>query len=250
MAKKSPTQNYTLRIVEANPSTFPMDRLAEYLAEFSELLGHENAPVFSKIKKSSVGIVAAISDRRVNDVQVRILTAKSKPASRPGKALSGIYDLLAEHGYENAELLDVSSRVLHAFKVPPKIEELLAPRISMVSTVDGTVLGVMGRDETMHLQLIDHLNRDIRLLIKSESLARDLLEHFRRGVVRVMVDGVWVRKDAGWIPESGSCVVKSFDLLDSSPVSDIFHQFASVENNGWTQVNDPMGILRDLRGVH
>ena len=250
MSKNSTSANYTLRIINAKPSSFPMARLAEYLLEFSELLGPENSPVFSKIKRSSVGIVAAVKNQKVNDIQLRILTAKAKPTSRPGKALAAINGLLSEHGYTDAQLIDAQDKVVHAFNVPSKIEELLFPRISMESTVDGMVLGLMGRDSTMHLQLIDHVDRDIRLLVKCEKLARDLLKHFRSGVVRVLVEGIWVRKESGWVPETGNCVVKSFEVLDECPLSQIFDEFASIQGNGWKDVDDPIALLKELRGLH
>ena len=246
MTKKSPP-TYTLRILKGKPSTLPMDRLGEYLCKFADLLGKENSPVFKQIKNKSIGIVAAIKESNVQDVQVRILTAKAKPESKAGRALAGLNSLLSEDRVETAELLDTNSNVAYIFKKELEVSES-TPRVYMDGSVDGVVLGIMGRDETMHLHLEDHLGRDLRLLVRSETLARELLVHFRSKPIRLNVEGYWVRRDDGWVPETSKCRIQSFVQLDDAPASEIFKQFASVSKNGWLDISDPISFLKELRG--
>ena len=74
-----------LRIMRRNPERIPMDRLAEYLRLFADLLGAENHPVFKGIKRASTGLRAAIPLERQNHALLRLVEAKSQPESRPGR---------------------------------------------------------------------------------------------------------------------------------------------------------------------
>lgn len=247
--KRAPDWTYMLRILGTSPRTLPMDRLAEYLAEFAALLGAENEPVFAGMVNASAGLKARLPARRRASAWKRLQEAKYRPASRPGCHLRKIEALLGEDAFGPAELKDSADNVIYLFQ-PTKQADVLTARIQQEGEVDGVVTGMVGADDTMHLYLRDATSRDYRLVVRNEDLARRLLSHFRVGSVRVRVHGHWVRTEDGWMPESGKCTVDAFDVLDETPLSDVLALATGHPQNGWAQMEDPAAAWRALRGIH
>lgn len=238
-----------LRIMKRDPDRFRMDRVAEYMREFADLLGIENNPVFKGIKKASTGLKAAIPQDRQHYAHARITEAKTNPASKAGKALHHIEDMLGADGIHEAQLLDASENVVYLF-AGKAVEIDPIARIHQDGFVDGTVTGLVGADETMHLHLRDHMGHDFRLLIRDEEQAREILKNFRAGTIRAYVRGSWIRTDDGWAPEANRCTIASFEVLDDAPAGEVFAAIAKVDGNGWSSMDAPMSAWEQLRGIH
>lgn len=240
---------YMLRIRDASPERIRMDRLGEYLRIFAELLGLENAPVFKGIKNASIGLKAQIPTPRREAAWVRIQEAKYKEKSRPRNLLRKLESMLGEDSFGSAELKDAQDNVVVLFqaKQPPPMSKMT---IRQAGEVDGVVTGLVGADDTMHLHLRDIHDRDIKLIVRDEELARELLGRFRLGTVRVRVHGSWLRTELGWIPESNKCTVDSFLVLIEEPLTKIMGRLSEVPGNGWREMDDPYAFWRDIRGRH
>lgn len=247
--KATESSTFTLRILKAKPSDVPMDRLGEYLTKFADLLGKDNSPVFKAVKNKSVGIVAVVNSARVVNVKARITQARTNPESRAGRALAGINSMLESDAHYEAELIDPNSNVVYLFSNKPKVDSEIY-RVQMSGEVDGVLLGISGRDETMHIHILDHYDRDIRLLVRSEALARQMLKHFRGEPIRILVDGNWVRTDTGWMPESNRCSALSFEVLSTEPPSQVFSRFLGDSSHDWLSLEEPLHFLAELRGSH
>lgn len=238
---------YMLRILGRNPDKFPMDRVGTYITEFAELLGTENGPTFAGIKKASTGLKAKLPEPRRHLAHLRLVQARTEPASRPGRVLGRIQHMIDVDGIRQAQLIDSNHNVVYLFE-GRNVQSIQAPTIYQTGTVDGVVTGVVGADDTMHLYLRDYLDRDVRILVRDEHMARQLLRFFRQGVIRVTVKGQWKRTDFGWLPETSKCTAESFDVLEDTPISEVLAQFSAVPNNGWKNVPDADAFLADLRG--
>ena len=238
-----------LRILKRNPDRMPMQRLGEYIREFAELLGTENIPVFKGIKKASTGLKASVSPERFQQVRLRLVQAVNSPESRPARNLRNIEALLGEDDIAQAQLLDADEQVVYMFRGKPELTSA-QPRLVQSGTVDGVVTGLVGADDTMHLHLRDHLDRDLRLVLRDENLARELLGQFRKGLVRLSLHGTWIRVESGWIPEVNRCNVISFETLDDTALSKVFEGLAELPGNGWATAEDAMGEWIALRGLH
>jgi hypothetical protein len=224
-----------------------MDRLGEYIRQFAELLGTDNRPVFKGIKKASTGLKASIPEERRQYTHLRLVEARTKPDSRPAKFLRNIEDMLGRDTIETAQLLDASENIVYLFT--GHVEETTeTERLYQHGIVDGVVTGLVGADDTMHLHLRDHFERDLRLVIRDETLARELLTRFRNGSVRLYVHGTWLRTDSGWIPEASKCTVDHFETLDDTPPREVFMALAKIPGNEWITLVDPMADWRSLRG--
>ncbi|WP_146120322.1 hypothetical protein [Paraburkholderia sp. BL21I4N1] len=238
-----------LRILQRNPDRIPMERLGEYIRQFAELLGTDNHPVFAGIKKASTGLKAAIPPDRLPYARARLVEAKTQLASKPARLLRSIEDMLGHDSIQRAQLLDSSNNVVYLFEGRAE-ESDRADRLYQRGTVDGMVTGIVGADDTMHVHLRDHFDRDLKLIIRDEELARELLIQFRNGFVRLHIRGTWQRTDSGWTPEPNKCTVEAFDVLDDTALRDVFHNFASTPDNGWRLLDDPLGEWESLRGLH
>ena len=244
---KNPNWTYMLRIMR-NPDRIPMERLGEYVREFARLLGVENGPRFKGIKKASTGLKAYIPPSREHEVSVRLFQAKSDPCSRAAKSRQVIEDMLGKDAINDAQLLDANENIV--FHLRGESDDLQLHRLQQKGVVDGVVTGVVGADDTMTLHLRDHLNQDLRLEIRNEALARELLLKFRGGMVRVYVDGSWLRTASGWKPEASKCRVERFEILDDTPIGQIFEALAAIDGSEWKSLKDPMNEWRSLRGMH
>lgn len=238
---------YMFRIMGRNPDQFPMERVGAYIAAFADLLGSENLPTFAGIKKASTGLKAKVPYERDHHARARIVMAKTEPSSRPGRALSRLQHMIDQDHIRHAQVLDRANNVVYLFE-GKIVQDAKAPTITQTAPVDGMVTGIVGADDTMHLHLRDYLDRDIRILVKSEAMAHDLLKYFRRGVIRVRACGPWKRTEYGWLPETSKCTAVSFEVLEDTPLSEVLAQFSSVPDNGWQSEENPDQLLSQLRG--
>lgn len=247
MARKS--HSFMLRIMRRDPDAVPMSRLGEYIVAFANLLGAENKPVFRGVKKASTGLKAYIPPDRTPYSRARIKQAKKDPESKPARHLHTIEEMLGADSINEAQILDDEDNVIYAV-FGQKEEDLNAERIFQEGWIDGVVTGLVGADDTMHLHLRDHFDRDLKLNIRDETLARDILTHFRIGTVRLCARGMWIKNENGWSPEASKCTVQSFEALEDTSLSQLLSAASRVKGNGWRELNDPIGEWESIRGLH
>ncbi|SEA98459.1 hypothetical protein SAMN05444680_10518 [Variovorax sp. YR216] len=227
-----------------------MERIGEYIREFAGLLGAENSPVFKGVKKASTGLRAFVPEDRVQYSRARMAEARLNPEGKAGRYCRKLESMLAEDAIAETQILDEAGNVLHALFGARAIADDKANRLTQEATVDGVVTGLVGADDTMHLHLRDHFDRDLRLVVRDEALARAILSRFRDGAVRLRVRGSWVRTDQGWAPEVNRCTVLGYQVLEDVPVGAVFADLAAVEDNGWRETADPMSLWETIRGLH
>lgn len=248
MAK--PRFNFMLRLLDRNPDRVPMSHLGAYIQEFAALLGEENKPIFKGIKKASTGCLAEVPVERMHYSRARIVQAKNDENSKPGRHLRAIEALMGRDAIKEAQILDEVGNVMHViFGIMPE-DNPSADRLYQESTVDGWVTGLVGADDSMHLYVRDHFDRDLRLVVRDEELARNILTHFRSGTVRLCVRGTWLRTDNGWSPEASKCTVQGFEPLEDTPFGEVLAAAARVPGNGWAEAADPMADWANIRGIH
>jgi hypothetical protein len=246
----APKYSFMLRLLDRNPDRVPMAHLGEYIKEFAALLGEENKPVFKGIKKASIGCLAAVPVERTHLSRARITQAKNDETSKPGRHLRAIEMLMGQDAISEAQILDERSNVIHTiFGIRPEPVSS-NERLYQEGVVDGWVTGLVGADDSMHLYVRDHFDRDLRLIVREDTMARQILNHFRTGTIRLRVRGPWLRNDNGWAPEASKCLVLSFEALDDMPLGEVLATAASLPGNGWSEMKDPMNHWENIRGIH
>jgi hypothetical protein len=212
-------EDYELYIDAFTPETIPMARLADYMASFAELLGHREHVHFGKLKAGSLSVAARVDEVAQRKVGKRIEEVRYGGGPQPArKAIQDLDDKLAE---DNAlgrivrgktKLIEFPGRTRHA-------EEKLGP-VEEAGTLDGEVIQIGGRDETINV----HLRAGEQYLppcVTSKEVARRLAHHMFGGLVRVRGKGTWARSESGtWALRRFEIV--DFETLDETPLPKLF----------------------------
>ena len=243
---------YKLKIGAYNPDTIPMQRLSEYMSDLAKLLGEPQNVHFKDLEEGSTVLNAVIETEAIPKVSGRI---KSLELGNASEEVQKTFDRL------DARLaLDNASGSLSAVgdDEQPLAVVLQFPGISRPKPIDfgiikergildGIPVSITGRDSTKHVQLADgdavhtgiSLSTDLAIKIMDEQCVY-------RKVIRLHGEGRWSREDSGdWKLEGFKA--ESFEVLDPTPLRETLLQLRNVAGSGWSDMDDPIGFLRDLR---
>ncbi|WP_232346411.1 hypothetical protein [Cupriavidus sp. USMAA2-4] len=148
-------ERLSFRIDSFTPETLPMSRLAEYLAQLAQLYGSEERVHFEKLKKGSAIVQVAIEEPAFPKVYQRLQSVKTgDPDPDAQKAFKAIDRLLRQ---DNA--VGTLSRPNAGGKILEfpgrKLPVAETHTIQQPTTIDGTVIKIGGRDETIPVLLQD-----------------------------------------------------------------------------------------------
>ena len=241
------TAAFTLKLHGGELSELPLDRLAAYLKEFALTLGKENRPVFSSIEPGSVVLRAQIPDAYVGNVEQRLHDAQSgNTQSGASKHLLNIEELMLQDGITRADLLGAKNQILASLTAA---NEPILYSVTQDGEVEGEITGVVGADDTLHISVREWSGRIVKVSCKDIGMALDIAQHLRRGVLRLAVEGKWVRTEETWKPDAKLCYVKSFEVLEQLSVTRVLSDLRNISGNGWSTVANPEAIWRDIRGI-
>ena len=236
-------ETYELYIDAFTPETISMARLAEYMASFAELLGYREQVHFEKLRQGSLGIAAKAEsvaqrkvDRRIDEVRY----GQGPQAAR--KAFEDIDDKLAEDNAVGRIIRGKAKLIEFPGRTRP-VESVLGP-IQHAGTLDGEVIQIGGRDETINIHL--KAGDQFPVCITSKSIARRLAPHIFGPPVRVRGTGTWARSESGaWILKRFE--IEDFSPLDETPLSKLFEGLRArlVPPEGG-RIN-PVDLMRQLR---
>ena len=234
---------YELYIDTLTPATISMARLAEYMADFAELLGHEEHVHFEAVKPGSLSLTSRVEPIAQNKVRRRVDEVRYGNGPKAAvKAYQSLDNRLAE---DNA-----AGRIVHrAAKViefPGRtrvVERSLGP-VEQSGTLDGEVIQIGGRDETINVHL--KIGEDVVYCVTTKAVARRLAHHIFGPPVRLSGIGMWSRSESGkWLLRSFS--VRDFDTLDQTPLPKLFEDLRAKLGPGPQGRPNPVAFLRGLR---
>ena len=235
---------YELYVDSFTPETIPMARLADYIASFAELLGHREHVHFGELKPGSLRVGARVDEIARRKVDKRVDEVRYGGGPQPAlKALRDLDDKLAEDNAVGrivrgkAKLIEFPGRTRH-------VEEKLGP-VEQPGTLDGEVIQIGGRDETINI----HLKADAQYLtpcVTSKAIARRLARHLFGAPIRVRGTGTWARMESGtWLLKKFE--ITDFETLDETPLSKLFDGLRArlaPPDGGRT---NPVDLMRQLR---
>ena len=223
-----------------------MIKFAEYVQEFSALLGNDPHIRFAGVVKGSAVLRAYVSGQAERAVQVRLLQAKTLPGSPSAAQAIKVGQVLARDGFR-AELLDRGNNKILEFNSGVAANESMKEVVVQDSgTVDGVVVGIEGADDTVHVRLRDMNGEECRVILRDLSQARELARRFRDQPIRMHVHGTWKRTaDGVWTPNK--LYADTFEDLDVSSALEVFERLRAIPGNGWADTDDPEMAWRGLR---
>jgi hypothetical protein len=240
-------ERLNFRIDSFTPDTLPMARLAEYLAHLSVLYGNDDSVHFEKLRKGSAIVQVTIEEPAYPKVYQRLQSIRTgDPDLDVQKAFRAIDRLLradnavgAISGSGKAKILEFPGRKL------PVVDPIT---IIQPTTLDGVVIRIGGRDETIPVAVRDREGAIFKCEIRGVAQARELSRHFLADTLRLSGNGKWTRSSSGrW--ELESLVIQSFEVLDDTELDDIVDALRRAKNNAWGEIDDPVSAWKKLRGV-
>jgi hypothetical protein len=240
-------ERLNFRIDSFTPETLPMARLAQYLAHLSTLYGNDDSVHFEKLRKGSAIVQVTVAEPAFPKVFQRLQSVRTgDPDPEAQKAFRMIDRLLRA---DNAVGTITRSGKAKILEFPGRKLPVVDPiTIYQPTTVDGVVIRIGGRDDTIPVTIRDQEGTVINCEVRSRAQAKELSRHFLAETLRVAGNGKWSRTGSGaWALES--LVIQSFEVLDDAGLDDVMAELRNVKNNGWADIEDPLGAWKKLRGV-
>ncbi|WP_118183263.1 hypothetical protein [Paraburkholderia phosphatilytica] len=242
-----PRERLSFRIDSFTPDTLPMARLAQYLAHLSVLYGNDDSVHFEKLRKGSAIVQVAIEEPAFPKVFQRLQSVKTgDPDPEAQKAFRSIDRLLRA---DNAVGTITRSGKAKILEFPGRKLPVVDPiTIFQPTTVDGVVIRIGGRDETIPVTVRDIEGKVLNCEIRGVAQAKDLSRHFLAETLRLSGNGKWSRTSGGtW--ELESLIIQSFEVVDEAGLDEVIEALRAVKNNAWTEVDDPVAAWKKIRGV-
>jgi hypothetical protein len=240
-------EKLTFRIDSYTPDTLPMARLAEYLAELAALYGNEERVHFDKLKKGSAILQVVIEEPAFPKVFQRLQSVKSgDPDPEAQKAYKALDRLLRSDNAVGSISRSAGGKVLDfPGRKAPTPESYT---INQPTTVDGVVIKIGGKDETIPVTLKDQEGKVVNCQIRGAANAKELSRHYLESPIRVHGTGKWIRYgDGTW--EIDTLYIQSWEELDVSPLDEVLSNIRSVQGNGWSSIDNPVKEWRKMRGL-
>ena len=240
---KKPTAYYDFCIDSLTPETLRLGRFVEYVTELRAIFGNAEDVQFSKVRKGSVVLEFRMSQKTSKQVEprLRLLGGTDMPPD------------LADHSSKLNALLrrdNASGKLLH--KDGPVIVQFPGVRTPLAqeaivhetSTLDGTVVGVKGIDDTVQVW-INTDDGDLHKCNAKREIAKQLAPLWDC-YVRLTGKAKWKRGgDRRWTLEEFH--IQSFDRLDDTPLVQVIEGIQQLEGNGWNALDDAQAKWRELR---
>jgi len=236
-------EKYELHIDAFSPATIPMARLSEYMADFATLLGHEEHVHFEKLAEGSVAILSRVDPVAEFKVQRRLEELRYGNAPKAAmEALSAIDDKLAADNAVGSIRRGKKKIIEFPGRNRPK-ESSLGP-IVQPGTLDGEVIQVGGRDETINVHIKS--GDDFHRCITTKAIARRLAHHIFGPPVRLRGRGTWSRAESGeW--KLHRFDIESFEVLDETPLTNLFDGLRARLAPPEAGRLNPVDLMRQLR---
>ncbi len=213
------------------PETLPMERLAEYIAAFAKLLGEQRDVHFRSIEAGSAVLVAAIDAPAEPKVRERVVAVHDGGGPSDGrKAFADLDEMLRKDNATGA-LSDAAGAVVISFPGRNRPEPLVYGPFRQDGTIDGQLIRVGGKDETVPVHLRDGAIIHTGLVCTPE-IARRIAPHLYGPTLRVHGAGTWFRTGVGaW--ELRNFRITDFEVLDDAPLLTVVEIFEG-EGSDWS----------------
>src|SRR5271157_5482624 len=223
------------------PETLPMERLAEYVAALAKLLGEQEKVHFRSIEAGSTVLVAAIDPPAWSKVRERVVAVRDGGGpSDARKALTDLDEMLRKDNAAGA-LSDGAGDVVVPFPGRNGREPLIYGPFRQDGTIDGQLIRVGGKDETVPVHLRDGAIIHTGLVCTPE-IARRIAPHLYGPTLRVHGAGKWFRTGAGaW--ELQNFRINGFEMLDDAPLLTVVGNLRKLKGSDWGEMPDPVRAL-------
>jgi hypothetical protein len=234
---------YTLHLDAFTPVTIPMARLSEYMAAFAALLGHREHVHFESLAEGSTAIVCQVDPVAHTKVFRRI--EKVRYGTAPREALDAWKEIDDRLAADNAVgSVSRGREIILQFPGRSRPHEPSLGPIVQAGSLDGEVIQIGGRDETINIHVKS--GGDIFRCISDKPMARRLAHYLFGPTLRIHGVGTWSREQTGeW--KLHKFDVQGFEVLDSTPIDKVFDNLRSRLTPPESGRMNPADLMRLLR---
>jgi hypothetical protein len=232
---------YRFVIDAYSPKTIPMARLAEYMSHLADMLGETDSVHFERLETGSTVLVSKVEREAAPKVKRRVVSVRRREGPSEGiRAYKAINKLLREDN--GIGLLKERKEGATIIRFPGREEaEEAFPAVRQFGTIDGVVVRIGGKDETVHVTL-ESENEQISGCFTSRRLAKELA-HRLFEPVRLFGRGRWTRDNDGrWALVDFK--IESFEPLLDIPLSKALGELRAIKTE-WT--SEAMSELPTIR---
>jgi len=207
------------------------------------LFGNKDCVHFMRVDEGSAIPVLVVDDIAVPKVEKRMLGVRTgNGISEASKAFQNIDDRLLEDNTAG-RIFSASGATLIEFPGKSRSQDKPVRSIREAGTLDGEVISIGGRDETISVQL--RSDEQIYFCTASREQGRRMAKHLFENPIRVYGDGVWTRLTNGtWKLER--FIVDSFIPLRAETLSEVVRDLRYITSAELDAVEDPLAFLADL----
>lgn len=239
------SREYKFRIDAYTRETFPMERLAEYMADLAKVLGEPASVHFVRLDPGSTVLVQRVDEEAEPKVRHRVRMVRSG---------DGPPDALLAYNRINRRLLDDNAigtlsdgKNANVIDFPGRklAEPVTFGAFNQAGSLDGQLIRIGGiRDQVrVTLQASDgkHFNCQA-----PRALAKTIAHYFLGPELRVHGDGRWHRDKTGaW--QLDRFTIGSFEPLGGEPLSAVVARLRDIQGNEWQEIEDPWAELEGER---
>lgn len=242
---------YELWLDAYTPETIPMNRLAEYLAALSKLLGHQSNVHFSGLANGSTRAIATVEREAAPKVALRVAHASSGAAANDAVAAFNEINKLLRLDNAVGQLrhrphAGIESVVIKFPGREAPLPEKFGP-FKEAAEVDGELVRIGGRDSSAHATIVDASGTPWSAELTRE-LAQRIASYLYKGpVLRVSGEARWERDESGHWKMLGF-KMNDFVVLDDVDLGQVTQQLRALRDSDWSKQSDIDASINRLRG--
>ncbi len=235
---------YRLKIDVFTPDTMPMARLAEYMADLSQLFGEKERVHFVRLIEGSTVLVQKVETQAQPKVKERLQGAVS--GEGPDDVIRAFRAIDQRLAKDNAvgSLCEKAGAEIIRFPGREAPKPLTFGAFNEHGSLDGVLIRIGGKDETVPVHIQD--GEITHKCNATREIARKLSPYLYGDTLRVHGEGRWERDaDGAWILNRFN--IRDFETLDDAPLSTVVDRLRQVPGNRWKDMEDPLAELQRLR---
>lgn len=227
--------------------TLPMSRLADYLKEFSKLLGYREHVHLKEVAEGSAAPIAWVDEEKEARVRERVrLAAIGRGPDDANRAYVQLNQEFAQDDWSGqvSEKIDTYEAKLIEFPGKRKEVHPIYGPIKESASVQGELKRVGGEEPTIPIWLRD-ADGVLYCCDASKSIAKDLA-HLLFQEVRLNGIATYVRdENAKW--QMLNFEIQSYAPLSNDSIASVISDMRAVPGSEWGTMADPLIELRRLR---
>lgn len=235
------------RISSLTPDTLSMGRLAQYLACLAGMYGNHDDVRFKGVRKGSAVLVAEAFPDIVDGIERRLrLINTSETDDKAQRAYNDLNRLLQE---DHSTAYVTRPKLGKIITFPGAKQQRRTDQISVVQpvTIDGVVIRIGGKDDTIPVVIQDMEGNNISCTIKGKQNAKELSKYYLGDTIRITGNGKLTRGEDG-IWKMSDVMINSYYPISDEPLDKIFNDLREIEGNGWKSLPNPIATWKKIRG--